>query len=272
MSKKVGNLSEAERRYIIDYHKKISIEQIAEELNRTPELIKRHLMQKGLYVEKTTDEIEQENRLKMVLYNLAYWPTIINSYDDEEITLYEENWLSIVKQLNEDVTYTEHLYIQDWIILILERHRILTQKKVQMQEMRELKLKIKELETSDNPEDLQMASGLKNAMAMMEGAKDVHVSNLEKLQKEIKYISAKVKTDRENRRQVETSADTYWGYVALLEDEKYRGDESYKAEIGRIAREKATGDLMELTNYEDGTVDYPLLNADTMDMIDKGPE
>jgi IS30 family transposase len=137
MSKKVGNLSEADRRYIVNHHKKESIEDIAEALNRTPELIKRHLMQKGLYIEKTDDEIEQENRMKMTLYNLAYWPTIIAAYDDEEIKLYEDNWLSIVKQLNEDVTYTEHLAIQSWLIMVLERHRILAKKKEQAKSIRD---------------------------------------------------------------------------------------------------------------------------------------
>lgn len=265
MSKKVGNLNESERRYIIDNHKKISQEQIAEDLNRTPELIKRHLMQKGLYVEKTTDEIEQENRLKMVLYNLAYWPTIIASYDDEEIKLYEDNWLSIVKQLNEDVTYTEHLFIQDWIILILARHRILSQTKEEINLQREMKARVAELETSEDPEDIIMAKGLRESLMMMQGANDQHVSALDKLQKEIKYISGKIKGDRETRRKIETSADTYWGYIALLDDEKYKTDESYMAEIGRLAQEKAKEDLMSLTEYIDKTVDYPLLNWETVE-------
>jgi hypothetical protein len=264
MSKKVGNLSESERRFIIDNNKRMSMEEIAEELNRTPELIKRHLMQRGLYVEKTTNEIEQENRLKMVLYNLPYWPTIIASYEDDEIKLYEDNWIAMVKQLNEDVTYTEHLFIQDWLILILTRHRILTRTKEELNQQREMKAKIADLETSDNPDDLMMAKGLRDSLSLMQGANDQHVGSLDKLQKEIKYLSGKIKGDRETRRKVETSADTYWGYVSLLEDEKYRGDESYKAEIGRIAQEKATEDLMTLTDFCDGTVDYPLLNAETM--------
>ncbi len=224
MSKKVGNLSEAERRFIIDNHKKISMEEIAEELNRTPELIKRHLMQKGLYVEKTTEEIEQENRLKMVLYNLPYWPTVIGAYEDDEIKLYEDNWIAIVKQLNEDVTYTEHLFIQDWLILILTRHRILTRIKDELNLQREMKARVSELETSEDPEDIIMAKGLRESLSMMQGANDQHVGSLDKLQKEIKYLSGKIKGDRETRRKVETSADTYWGYIALLDDEKYKTD------------------------------------------------
>ena len=269
MSKKVGNLSEQERRMIIDSHKKMSIEELAEMLNRTPELVKRHLMQKGLYIEKTTEEIEQENRMKMVLYNLAYWPTIVAAYDDEEIKLYEDNWLSIVKQLNEDVTYTEHLAIQSWLIQILERHRILAKKKEQSQAIRDLEFQIKECETSGDPDKLIMANGMRQTLAFMKGAENEHVKQLDTLEKEIKHLSARIKTDREGRRKVETSADTYWGWVELLNDERYRSDESYKAELGRIAQEKAREDLMTLTEYVDKTVDYPLLSAETMEKADK---
>jgi hypothetical protein len=269
VSKKVGNLSEQERRMIIDHHKKMSIEELAEMLNRTPELIKRHLMQKGLYVEKTTAEIEEDNRLKMTLYNLAYWPTVLAAYDDDEIKLFEENWLSIVKQLQEDVTYTEQLYIQSWIILLIERHRILSQKKEQMKTINELKAKVAELEITGDPTDFTMAQGIRGNLALMEGAKDQHVASLQKLEQEIKHISAKVKADRDNRRKVETSADTYWGYVELLNDEKYKADESYKAELGRIAQEKSRDDLMSLTTFDDGTVDYPLLNEETMRRVEE---
>jgi hypothetical protein len=113
-----------------------------------------------------------------------------------------------------------------------------------------------------------MANGMKQSLIIMKGAENEHVNQLNTLEKEIKNLSARIKTDRQDRRKVETSADTYWGWVEMLNDEKYRMDESYKAELGRIAQEKAREDLMELTEYVDGTVDYPLLSAETMEKAD----
>lgn len=269
MSRKVGALSNEDQQTIVQLRHTHTMEEIAEQLDRTPAVVKKYLLQKGLYMEKTQEELDEEARLKLLLYNLAYWPTIVASYDDEEIQLYENNWLSIIKQLNEDVSYTEHLYIQDWIILILERHRILSKKKESRDEIRALKAEIQKMKAaeSDNPMDMAALESAKVTMAMLEGAEDHHISSLEKIQKEIKNISSKVRADRETRRNVENSADTFWGYVAKLEDDaEFHSQESFRAEILRASMEKARNDAYENHEYIDKTVDRCILNHESIEL------
>ncbi len=91
---------------------------------------------------------------------------------------------------------------------------------------------------------------------------------VESYSKEIRNYTDKLKVDREKRRDVQATNDTWWGYSKRLEDERFRLNESFSAELGRIAADNAKSKLMELNTYIDGDVDYPLLSAETMDMED----
>lgn len=272
MAKKTGNLNEYERRFIIDNCRKMSIEDIAEELNRTPELVKNTLMSRGLYGEKTSEEIEEENRLKMLLYRESFWPELVKAYVEDEIDFFEAEWVKFQKQLSSDVSHTEALFIKDWICNEIEKFRVQKKYKMSEEQIATLIDQIKQIEDTAPQdlkiEDMQRLTDFKAQLAMMTAASASFVSLMEKLHQHTKVFSAKIQADREKRREVKTDASTYWGYLELLNDEKFRKEESYKAEIGRIAQAKARNELMQLEQYVDGTVDYPLLNADTMEQND----
>lgn len=274
MSKQAGPLSKQETDYIVSNFKRQSIEEMAEHLNRTEDTVKKKLLERGLWKEKTSAEIEDEGRLKMILWDLAYWPSIVEAYEPDEVEYYENNWIAIIRQLNEDVSYTEHMYVKDWIQLEIEKKRLLSRQKETRQSIRDLMDQIRDLEQRDqdtlSPIEQAMLNQQKEMLVMMSGAEGQHIKSLDIVNGGIKNISAKVKADREQRRTKETSKDTYWGYVECLNDEKYRLDESYSAELGRLAQKKAKDDLMGLTEFIDGTVDHCMLNEDTMNMMDEG--
>ena len=272
MAKQIGPFSKADITFLINACKNHTIEEMAEHLNRSEESIKNQLLSRGLYKEKTTAQLEEEVIIKQQLWSLAFWESIVNAYDDHEIVYFENNWVSFSKQFNLDMTYTECFHLKSLLQAEIEKNRIQSNQKDTRQRISSIKDKLRKLQISEeagtlDPVEQMEIIQLKSELALMEGAASGHVSNLEKLGKEIASLTLKLKGDRENRRQVETSADTYWGYVALLQDESYRQDESYKAELGRLAQKKAKDDLQSLTEFVDGTVDYPMLNAETMDKI-----
>lgn len=274
MSKQIGPFSKAEITFLVNNCKNHTIEEMAEHLNRSEDSIKKQLLSRGLYKEKTTAQLEEELVIKQNLWSLAFWESIVNAYDEHEITYFENNWVSFSKQFNLDMTYTECFHLKSLLQAEIEKNRIQANQKDTRGRISEIKDKLRVLKIAEEagtlspPEQMQIVQ-LKNDLALMEGAASGHVTNLEKLGKEIAELTKKLKGDRENRRQVETSADTYWGWVALIQEESYRQDESYKAELGRLAQKKAKDDLQSLTDFADGTVDYPMLNAETMEKIDE---
>jgi hypothetical protein len=277
MSKQIGPFSKAEITFLINSCKNHTIEEMAEHLNRSEDSIKKQLLSRGLYKEKTTAQLEEEVVIKQQLWSLAFWESIVNAYDDHEIVYFENNWVSFSKQFNLDMTYTECFHLKSLLQAEIEKNRIQSNQKDTRGRISTIKDKLRKLQIGEEAqtltpvEQMEMVQ-LKSELALMEGAASGHVTNLEKLGREIAELTKKLKGDRENRRQVETSADTYWGYVALLQDESYRQDETYKAELGRLAQKKAKDDLQSLTPFVDGAVDYPMLNAETMDKIKEQEE
>jgi hypothetical protein len=273
MSKQIGPFSKAEITFLVNSCKNHTIEEMAEHLNRSEDSIKKQLLSRGLYKEKTTAQLEEELVIKQNLWSLAFWESIVNAYDDHEIVYFENNWVSFSKQFNLDMTYTECFHLKSLLQAEIEKNRIQANQKDTRSRISDIKDKLRELRMAEDagtlspPEQMEIVQ-LKSELALMEGASSGHVTNLEKLGKEIAELTKKLKGDRENRRQVETSADTYWGWVALIQEESYRQDESYKFELGRLAQKKAKDDLQSLAEFADGTVDYPMLNSDTMEKID----
>jgi hypothetical protein len=274
MAKQIGPFSKAEITFLINSCKNHTIEEMAEHLNRSEDSIKKQLLSRGLYKEKTTAQLEEEVIIKQQLWSLAFWESIVNAYDDHEIVYFENNWVSFSKQFNLDMTYTECFHLKSLLQAEIEKNRIQSNQKDTRQRISSIKDKLRKLQISEeagtlDPTEQMEIIQLKSELALMEGAASGHVTNLEKLGKEIASLTLKLKGDRENRRQVETSADTYWGYVALLQDESYRQDETYKAELGRLAQKKAKDDLQSLTGFVDGTQDFPMLNSETMQKIEE---
>lgn len=273
MSKQIGPFSKAEITFLVNNCKNHTIEEMAEHLNRSEDSIKKQLLSRGLYKEKTTAQLEEELVIKQNLWSLAFWEAVVNAYDDHEITYFENNWVSFCKQFNLDMTYTECFHLKSLLQADIEKNRIQANQKDTRVRISEIKDKLRVLKIAEEagtlspPEQMELVQ-LKSELALMEGAASGHVTNLEKLGKEIAELTKKLKGDRENRRQVETSADTYWGWVALIQEESYRQDESYKAELGRLAQKSAKEKLMELTDFLDNTVDHCILNAETMEMME----
>src|SRR5690606_21079679 len=116
------------------------------------------------------------------------------------------------------------------------------------EQIAELKEQIEQIEliapVDLTPEDMTRLRVLKDQMTMMVGSSASFIQAMDKLHSHTKTFSQKIQADREKRREVKTDATTYWGWLELLNDEKFRAEESYKAEIGRIAQQKAKESLM----------------------------
>lgn len=262
--RKLGAISTAEAKYLVEHHRNMTFEEMAEELNRTPEFCKKYIIDKGLYAEPTKEESEDKARCIRILHDMAFWPGLVAAYENDELIYFENNWYSIYKQLNEDVSYTEHLYIKDWISLEIEKNRLLAKQKEINQSIKQLRKDI-ELEEKVDPSAANIVlQSKKQELAVREASVSQYIPMLEKLNKDIKNYANGIKANRDQRRQVENSADTYWGYVAMLDDEKFRSKEGHRAELGKLAQQKSLELLSGWHEYHDATVDIPILNADTL--------
>lgn len=89
----------------------------------------------------------------------------------------------------------------------------------------------------------------------------------EDVQRDLLRCQVKLNTPPKGMKKAERldPEDTFAGYCRRLNDDPaFREDESFRAEVERIAADKATALLMQQHKYIDGSYDAPLLNAETM--------
>ena len=71
-------------------------------------------------------------------------------------------------------------------------------------------------------------------------------------------------TREQRKRNADDAKTNFSSWLRQLEDDQLKKDESFDMEVHRVAADKATDRLAELHQYEDGLVDQPILNADTL--------
>lgn len=269
MSLKRGKFSLEEERLMCKYAHNKTHEEIAKMINRTVDAVEGYLIQKGLFIKLTDEQLQDKARCLLVLHHQAFWPEILLILEPDEVTYFENSWFTIYKQLNEDVSPHENMMMKDWFTLEIKKQRMLKEELVNRKRIKEL---------AEEIEDLQVGGGLDpdipkliEEKALREATISNNVKLISELSKQIQGYSEKLKADRKERRDIQQSSDTWWGYLQLIrEDPEFRQSELNKAELGRIAQEKATKDLMELTEYIDGTVDRPLLNDESIQLDEEG--
>jgi hypothetical protein len=265
MPKTRGKLSLEDERKIIDNARILSFEEIAELVNRTPEFIKKVIIDKGLYVEPTSDDIVNRTRCLLILHSMPFWASITKELLPDEITFYEDNWLSLYKQLGEDMSYSEQVFAKSWITLEIQKHRVMKDELRSMLDIEALRKELaREYDRDKDDRDTQMIVHLEQQLSACEATKKQSIDSIDKLNKEIKYYSQKLKADREDRRDIKKNAQSWWGYLMELQHDEFREKQEYRAELNRIAQEKEKERLMGFHKYMDGQIDHPVLTHETI--------
>ena len=263
MSLKRGKYHKTEEQFIIDNVHNMSVEEMADKLGRNTNSVENFIKKKKLKTIVTQEEHEDIQRLLGLLHESEHWEKIKLAITDKEIKFFEKDWISIVKQFGEDIWYTEEKYIVDWLLLDIKKYRTLRLEKEALQEIEcaEKEL-LKEYAKDVEDRDVNLISRLEQQKAIQESALNQHTVGLAKILEKIEKISDKLKANREERRDVKANEETYWGYIQMLEDEKYRKQESRQAQLMKMAQDKVREKLYDYHKYDDGEVDIPLLTPE----------
>lgn len=268
MSKKIGAFSKVEIQYLVEHCKTDTIEEMAEELNRTEETVKKQMMERGLYLEKTNEQIEHEAKIKQELYRRSWWPSIHLSCNDMELKYFEDFWVGKMQDANNEVTNTEASYIKDLGLLEIDKLRLLIGQKEARDKIGELEDIIAGFPAIEDrsPTENLLYNQTVSELALCKGAVGEHTSNLTKINADFDKIDKKLKLDREVKRDKETTADSFWALVRILDDQQQREQNEQLAELMKASMMKAKRKLSENHVYVDNEVDRPILNSDTLEL------
>lgn len=265
--RKRGKLSLDEEKYIRENVSDLSIEQIAEAINRTVKPVERYIIENNLGVSTLTEQANN-NTLLIKLHSKTFWPEIQRQFDETtgELEYFESTWIGLVKQFREDVLPAEELQIKQFITIDILINRSMKERKRHIQETERLQRDVeREYELPEDARDIPKLANLETQLSFARNSIANYTNEYTKLLNEQQKISKDLKATREQRiKRIEDGKSSWVGLIRMLEDEEIREKEGREMEIMNMATQKTKKELRELFTYADDNVDHPLLNCDTM--------
>ena len=269
MAKKRGQLGLDEEKFIADNINNLSIEQIADSLNRNVDPIKRYIDENQLYAleEKGENEV-----LRRKLHSKTFWNEIVRQFDAEsgELEYFESTWIGLIKQFREDVLPAEELQIKQFITIDILINRSMKERKRHIAETEKLQKAVdKEYEKPEGDRDIPKLANLETQLSFARNSISSYTNEYTKLLSEQQKISKDLKATREQRiKRIEDGKSSWVGLIRMLEDEAIREKEGREMEILSSATEKAKQKLYEYHEYADRGIDSPILCPEALEAHD----
>lgn len=265
--KKRGQLSLEEEKFIRDNIETLSIEEIANSLNRSNTPIQRYITENKLLLGNQEESNEYE-LLKIKLHSKPFWQEILRQFDEDsgELKYFEDTWVGLIKQFREDVLPAEELQIKQFITIDILINRSMKERKRHITETEKLqKLVDKEYEKPEDERDIPKLANLETQLSFARNSIASYTNEYTKLLNEQQKISKDLKATREQRiKRIEDGKSSWVGLIRMLEDEEIREQEGRQMEIIKMATDKAKEKLAEYHNYQDQSVDIPFLTPETV--------
>lgn len=266
MSKKRGQLSLDEEQYIKQNINTLSIEEIATNLNRNIDPIKRYATENQLY---ESEETKQEYyTLKQKLHGKTFWKEISRQFDSEsgELEYFEDVWINLIKQFREDVLPAEELQIKQFITIDILINRSMKERKRHITETEKLqKLVDAEYLKPEDQRDIPRLANLETQLSFARNSIASYTNEYTKLLAEYQKVSKDLKATREQRiKRIEDGKSSWVGLIRMLEEEDVREREGREMAILAMATDKARQKLYDYHQYQDNRVDIPVLNDESI--------
>ena len=272
--KKRGQLGLEEEKFIRDNIGLLSIEDIADQLNRTVKPIERYISEAKIGL-KTPDEQENDKTLRQKLHAKTFWTEIERQFDKDsgELGYFEDTWIGLVKQFREDVLPAEELQIKQFITIDILINRSMKERKRHITDTEKLQAEVdREYQLDEELRDGPKLANLETQLSFARNSIANYTNEYTKLLNEQQKISKDLKATREQRiKRIEDGKSSWIGLIRMLEDEEIREKQGREMEIMAMAVEKNKELLSEYHQYADDGVDMPLLTPETIIKKDQDP-
>ena len=259
--RKRGQLSLDEEKFIRDNVDILSVEEIAEQLNRNTAPVNRYIIENTLLIPES--EKSNDAYLRHRLYAKTFWNEIKRQFDADtgELKYFEDTWIGLIKQFREDVLPAEELQIKQFITIDILINRSMKERKRHISETEKLQRSVdKEYDKPEDQRDIARLTNLETQLSFARNSIANYTNEYTKLLNEQQKISKDLKATREQRiKRIEDGKSSWIGLIRMLEDEELREKEGREIEILSLATERFKEKLSQLHNYQDNTVDRPFL-------------
>lgn len=264
--KKRGQLSLDEEKFIRDNFTSLSIQEIADALNRNKDPIKRYIEENQLV---SDEESKTYETLKLKLHSKTFWTEIKRQFDVEtgELEYFENTWINLIKQFREDVLPAEELQIKQFITIDILINRSMKERKRHIAETEKLQKQVDaEYEKAETDRDIPKLANLETQLSFARNSIANYTNEYTKLLNEQQKISKDLKATREQRiKRIEDGKSSWIGLIRMLEDEQIREKEGREMEILSLATQQSRKTLESYHQYQDNIIDKPFLTPDSVE-------
>ena len=256
---KKGRISKQEEQYIQDNLSLMSHTEIAEKLDRDPDSVKQFIKRKFKI------GLSGEEEATYQLEDRPYWSNIKDQFTEEELELFRYHWSRIISQFKDDVIPTEEVQVVDLIKLDLLMNRSLSSSKENLEQVRALEALIRE-ERMNEHQDRDRLFNMERQVASLKAATEALGRDYRDLQDKKNKMLKEMKATREQRvKRLEDSNQSFIGWLSfLISSPETMRNYGLDMEKMRLAMEKEKARLGAFHKYEDGDVDQPFLNHETV--------
>ena len=248
-----------------------SLEEIANEVDRSPAGIQRFLDEEG-YLEEENPAMNSDVRaVRIALKKKPYWRNLQSQFDKDELLLFEQMWIRMMmEQFRQDLLPAEELQVKQLLTLYIFADRSAKERRDQIKDMKKIQVQLDKayavtLEDRDRPR----IESLENRLKFVQSTVSNHTTEHTRLLDKIERINKDLKATRDQRvKKIEDSKTSFSGLIKTLDDEVFRKRMGQEAELMNIAKDQAMEILSDYHEYGTGTdyaeVDIPILNAETV--------
>ena len=230
MSRTKGRLKQQEWTFITENYKTMDVSEIAKILGRTPEAIENFIN------ERLSDKINDRS-IKYDLKKRAFWPTLQEQFNSEELDLLIYYWTTLIKQFNEDVLPSEELQILDLAKLELLISRNLVDRNANAFEIdRILSLLEEEYDKDPKTRNTQSISLLEQQLGARRNAQEARTNEHMKFQTEKNKMFKDLKATRDQRvAKIQEESTTFFALIKKIQSDDFREREAEQMEMMRLA-------------------------------------
>lgn len=260
---KKGRFSNEEMEFIEANAEVLSIDQIANHLDRDPDSVKDWIGKKIGFSAKQKKEAEVANELKLK----PYYRELKRQFTDEELDMFEFHFKKMWSQFKDDVFHTEEMQIIDTIKLEILMNRILRSQAENQAEISTYERLVQGEKAVDKDQrDMDLIIQLERQIAVLRASQETLSKDYKDLQARKATMLKDLKGTREQRiKAIEDSKQTFASLVKqIATDAEFRTKIGIDMEKMRLAMDKEKERLSEYHQYEDGTIDQPFLTPETL--------
>lgn len=274
MTRKNGRPTNKEKEFIIENAGRMKPDEIAQHLNRDPAMVRRMVRKLAVRDLPEQQQKKADNlAVRSELRDSQKWKRITQELTPEELLFFEEEYVKLMSQFQNDVLPSEETQIFDSIKYDVLKSRNMVERRKMREEVAGLEKMVK-----------QFVSKFKDAASMKESDRSFMLSCNEQIQqlkqmeqdKTIEFVKFQerqdalmksLKSTRDQRiDEVRSANDTVLSLLKALQKQDFRNKAWREQELMRMAAEKEYRKLGQEMEYDNGEIDRPILSADTVDL------